>query len=198
MRQYSSLRTCYVRGLSITSVVLCVFSCVIQSVILTCYSFESRINSTQSDLFIRFDFNFEYGFDDLDLIGCGIWAGVLYGIGGIIGLCASYQHKHSQLIATTVFTSFSVCAGTVCAGISGLIAVYNTVNDIQSSRLFWTSLEYSLMGVSIIAVVINLLSLVFTLRGLCGRANNNGLVRLSHLDQLRPYRQSDNSRSDAD
>ena len=47
---------------------------------------------------------------------------------------------------------------------------------INLSGVVWQSLEFSLMGFSVIAGIINLNVLIVTLVGLCGLKKSNGLV----------------------
>ena len=47
--------------------------------------------------------------------------------------------------------------------------------------MVWGSLEFSMMGFSVIAGIINMVVLIITMLGLCGLKKSNGLVRFGTL-----------------
>lgn len=48
----------------------------------------------------------------LDFVLAGIWAGIFYGLAGLLGLFGSYERKRSQWVETVEAKSFIACVHT--------------------------------------------------------------------------------------
>ncbi|XP_057367819.1 uncharacterized protein LOC130688829 [Daphnia carinata] len=185
MVSYTRLSSNLFRGLSVTNIVLWII----------CTGLVTAITIRYTNLAAGYT---ENSVGNLDFVFAGLWSSLFYGIGGLVGLCASYECKKHQMKVVAVLCGLGFCGAIVAAGISGHIAAYITENkddtnntichpevfyppvftevQLEQDCKVWAILEYMLMAYSIAAVVINAILLISVAIALTGPKKKNNFA----------------------
>jgi len=149
------------RAFSVINILLGLISCVLMTAVI-----------------VPFNGGFSFsGNGSIDVVGHGLWAGVFYLITGFLGYSASYKATNGLMVSTLVFSVFSILSAITASVLSGIMGgevwwyrpCYYYLDYIHNTYTceVWISLEYSLLGFSVLAWIANIVVLSVTSATVC-------------------------------